>query len=406
MMKIAQINTTYGNADSTGRNVKELHNFFEKSGFESKVYVARINNEIEMLDKNIIFFSSKLDEKIHAILSRITGYQGYFSYLSTVVLISRLKKYAPDVIILNVLHSNCINFSLLFKYIAKEEIPVIFVLHDCFFFTGHCCHYIDVQCEKWKNECGGCPSMKKWNKSLFFDTSRKSLADKKKWYDEIRIKGVIAVSHWLEEEAKQSILHKAQITTIYNWVDQNVFKPNINISSEWNKFYGKKIALAVASFWGEDKGLQEIQQLAVECPNLEIIMVGGNIKEAENIKNIHAIGTVHSAEKLAELYAMADVFLNPSKMETFGKTTAEALSCGTPVVAYRTTACMELVDNTRGALARLGDVDDYIEKAKYVLEKGKTYYSEASVKFAQENFNSMVNMQQYVDVINALIKEK
>ena len=67
---------------------------------------------------------------------------------------------------------------------------------------------------------------------------------------------------------------------------------------------------------------------------------------------------------------------------------------------------MELVDNTRGALARLGDVDDYIEKAKYVLEKGKTYYSEASVKFAQENFNSMVNMQQYVDVINSLIKEK
>ena len=405
-MKIAQINTTYGITDSTGRNVKELHNYFERNGYESRVYVTRINNETEKNDPGIVFFSNAFDGKIHALLSRMTGLQGYFSYFATIKLIKSLKEYAPDVILLNVLHSNCINFNLFYEYVSKLEVPIIFVLHDCFFFTGHCCHYIDVQCEKWKNECGGCPSMKKWNKSLFFDTSRKSLADKKKWYDRIRIKGVIAVSHWLEEEAKQSILHKAQITTIYNWVDQNVFKPNINISSEWNKFYGKKIALAVASFWGEDKGLQEIQQLAVECPNLEIIMVGGNIKEAENIKNIHAIGTVHSAEKLAELYARADVFLNPSKMETFGKTTAEALSCGTPVVAYRTTACMELIDNTRGALARLGDVDDYIEKAKYVLEKGKTYYSEASVKFAQENFNSMVNMQQYVDVINALIKEK
>ena len=58
--------------------------------------------------------------------------------------------------------------------------------------------------------------MRKWNKSLFFDTSRRALADKKRWYDAIKIKGVIAVSHWLEDEARQSILKDARITTVYN----------------------------------------------------------------------------------------------------------------------------------------------------------------------------------------------
>ena len=47
MMRIAQINTTYGSADSTGRNVKELHKFFKENGYESRVYVTRINNREE-----------------------------------------------------------------------------------------------------------------------------------------------------------------------------------------------------------------------------------------------------------------------------------------------------------------------------------------------------------------------
>ena len=241
-MKIAQINTTYGSADSTGRNVKELHEFFKENGCESRVYVTRINNREEEKTSDIILFSNKLDEKSHAILSRVTGFQGYFSHITTKALIRELKQYCPSVILLNVLHSNCINFELLFRYIAENQIPVIFVLHDCFFFTGHCCHYIDVKCEKWKKECGGCPSMRKWNKSLFFDTSRRALADKKRWYDAIKIKGVIAVSHWLEDEARQSILKDARITTVYNWVDQTIFKPTVEFPIEWKNFKGKQIA--------------------------------------------------------------------------------------------------------------------------------------------------------------------
>lgn len=404
MMKIAQINATYGSSDSTGRNVKELHNFFKTNGCESKVYVTRADADDLNPNSDVTIFSNKVDGKIHALLSRITGYQGSFSRIETKRLIKAIKKYNPDVIILNVLHSNCINFKLLFGYIAREHVPVLFVLHDCFFFTGHCCHYVDVKCEKWKEECGGCPSMKKWNKSLFFDTSRKSLMDKKKWYSNIRKKGVIAVSHWMEGEAHKSILSKAKIYTIYNWVDQSVFKPVSSFPEEWRIFGEKKIALAVASVWGEDKGINEIKQLALECPDLIIVMVGTNVDGVDSIENIYMVGKVTDNTKLAEYYSAASVFLNPSKQETFGKTTAEALSCGTPVVTYKTTACTELVDDTRGALAEPGDISEYISKVKDVLKNGKEYYTNAALDFAHNSFDSHTNMQQYMDAIESIIK--
>ena len=346
-----------------------------------------------------------MDEKSHAILSRVTGFQGYFSHITTKALIRELKQYCPSVILLNVLHSNCINFELLFRYIAENQIPVIFVLHDCFFFTGHCCHYIDVKCEKWKKECGGCPSMRKWNKSLFFDTSRRALADKKRWYDAIKIKGVIAVSHWLEDEARQSILKDARITTVYNWVDQTIFKPTVEFPIEWKNFKRKQIALAVASVWGDDKGLQEIKRVALECPELIIVMIGANINGVETMENIYTVGIVNNNTKLAEYYSAASVFLNPSRQETFGKTTAEALACGTPVVAYRTTACTELIDDTRGALAELGDAAGYIREVKKVLKNGKEYYRGAALDFAHRKFDSKTNMLQYMDVIHSLIEE-
>ena len=209
----------------------------------------------------------------------------------------------------------------------------------------------------------------------------------------------------MEEEARQSILRDAQITTVYNWVDQTIFKPAMEFPTEWKDFEGKQIALAVASVWGDDKGLQEIKRVALECPELIIVMIGANINGVETMENIYTVGIVNNNTKLAEYYSAASVFLNPSRQETFGKTTAEALACGTPVVAYRTTACTELIDDTRGALAELGDAAGYIREVKKVLKNGKEYYRGAALDFAHRKFDSKTNMLQYMDVIHSLIEE-
>ena len=407
-MKIVQLNTTYGMADSTGRNVKELHNYFMHEGHESYVYVNKFNDEVSRLDLNVKLFSNKMDQKIHAVLSRVTGLQGYFSKKSTQRLLKELKVIRPDVVVLNVLHSNCINFEMLFSYLAEEKIVTDLVLHDCFFFTGHCCHYVDSNCTRWKDKCGNCPSMKKWNKSLFFDTSKKVLRDKKRWFskfDSLNL-NVIAVSKWMEKEIRQSILKNVNIEAIYNWVDLESFKYTDELPAKLPKQMKNHIAVAVASYWDDDKGLNDIITLSESVNDLTILVIGNSNGKFKTCNNIFEVGIVQDMKEMARYYSIADVFLNPSKQETFGKTTAEAFACGTPVVAYRTTACTELVNRERGGLAEWGNIGDFISKVRDVLNNGRMFYSMRATKFAKENFNDIKNMKAYLNFIEDAVNRK
>ena len=402
-MKIVQINTTYGMADSTGRNVRELHHYFQSKGEESFVFATQYNEDGSSNDKNVFLFSNLFDQKLHAFLSRLSGLQGYYSKSSTKKLLLDLDKILPDVVILNVLHSNCINFKELFYFLSKKQIVTILVLHDCFFYTGHCCHYIDVGCTRWMHYCGNCRSMNKWNKSYFFDTSQKSLQDKKTWYSNIHKLNVIAVSKWLELDVNKSILKNAHITTIYNWLELETFKYTNLVPERIKKYKHRHLALAVASFWDQDKGIDDIIEVAKQIPELTIILIGRTKEQFEQHKNIISLGLIKDMDEMAKYYSCVDIFLNPSKQETFGKTTAESLACGTPVVAYDSTAFKELIDSSRGALAEYGNRRDYIEKVKDVMRKGRKYYSISATRFAKENFNGKINMELYYQFIKSAV---
>lgn len=403
-MKIVQINATYGNADSAGRNVKETHQWLKDHNFESIVYTASFNEQ-PPVDPNVRIFSNVIDKKFHGLLSRLTGLQGYFSVLSTKKLIQHLKKDNPDGVILHVLHSNCINFPILCHYLAQHEIPTILVLHDCWYFTGHCCHFTQSNCVKWQQDCRYCPQIHEWNKSWFFDTAHKCLQDKKKWFDAIPQLGVVGVSDWITGEAKKSILKDAAIIRrIYNWIDLEIFQPQDTSELRMSLSIKptEKILLGVASGWSEKKGLQEMLLAAREFQDCKVIMVGTMPENITIPTNMLCVGTIREPELLAKYYAMVDVFLNPSVQETFGKTTAEAICCGTPVVAYNTTACTELVGEMSGKTARLGDQMGFLKAVKEVLQKEKIDYEPALQKFSRENFKMSVNLDEYLCLIKDL----
>lgn len=402
-MKIVQLNTTYGLSDSTGRNVKELHQYFQSKGEESFVFTTQYNDSSSQTDKNVFRFSNSLDQKTHALLSRISGLQGYYSKVTTKKLLSDLNNILPNVVILNVLHSNCINFEDLFSFLSQHQVVTVLVLHDCFFYTGHCCHYVDVECTRWKHNCGHCPSMKKWNKSYFFDTSQKAIQDKKRWYSLFNKLYVITVSKWLKEDVKKSILKNAQITTIYNWIDLDTFKYTNVLPENIKRYKGRAIAIAVASFWNQDKGMDDIVEVSKKIPELTIILIGRTNGQFNQCENIISVGLIKNMDEMAKYYSCADVFLNPSKMETFGKTTAEAMACGTPVVAYQSTAFRELVDFSCGALAECGNKMDYVTKVKEVMSRGREYYSRATRKFAEVHFNGKANMELYYQFIKMAV---
>ncbi len=401
-MRIAQINCTYGAADSTGRNTMELQQFFLRNGYKSFTYAASINDN--SLSENVSLFSSHWDMRIHGVLSRLTGQQGFFSKRATRKLLQILDKETPDVVFLGVLHSNCICMPLLFDYLARRKIPTILVLHDCWYYTGHCCHYISTGCERWKEHCGKCPQIHQWNKSWFFDHSDRILQKKHEWYNRLARFAVIGVSDWITNEARKSILKDADIIRrIYNWIDLDTFKPQNTdeLRQKLGIAHDEKVLLGVASVWSKRKGLAEMQMVA-QIPNVRVILVGEIAPNMILTKNIITVGRITNAVMLAQYYALADVFLNPSVQETFGKTTAEALSCGTPAVVYDTSACPELVPEGCGRVVRLGDADAYKKQIEYILCHPEQF--ERGREWAEDMFDMEKNMQQYVDIIDDLLK--
>ena len=83
---------------------------------------------------------------------------------------------------MNNLHSNYVNFKILFQYLAKHNIPTVITLHDCWFYTGKCMHYTKINCDKWKTGCNNCPIFKKGNPSWFFDRTKTLWNDKRNIY--------------------------------------------------------------------------------------------------------------------------------------------------------------------------------------------------------------------------------
>ena len=83
--------------------------------------------------------------------------KGFGSRIETKLFIRKIKKIAPDIIHLHNIHQNFLNLPLLFSFLKKAGIPVIWTLHDCWAVTGGCTHFVYNKCENWKTGCYRCP---------------------------------------------------------------------------------------------------------------------------------------------------------------------------------------------------------------------------------------------------------
>jgi glycosyltransferase involved in cell wall biosynthesis len=120
---------------------------------------------------------------------------------------------------------------------------------------------------------------------------------------------------------------------------------------------------------------------------------------------ISSVRRTDSVQELVELYANSDVFVNPSQAESFGMTTAEALSCGTPAIVYDTTACPELVDEDTGSVVPLDDINALADSVRKWCEnpqriKTRKLCRERAVSL----FSRQDRYQEYFDLYSSLLK--
>ena len=393
-MKVLLINSICG-AGSTGRSVFEIAEFLNARGDEC--YIA---HAIGSHYKNEYIIGGSLDRKLHALLSRVTGMQAVFSSYQTRKLIRFIKKHDFDVVNLNNIHSNYVNYPMLMKALIRQKRAVVLTLHDCWFYTGKCTHYTNDMCYRWQEGCGNCPRLKKDISSWFFDFTAKMLWQKKALCEMGADRtAVVGVSDWITDEAKKSVLKNSKIIRrIYNWVDTDKFRPKDNYK-QLRKKYGYEeldiILLGVSAGWGRDKGLFDFVSLAKSLPEYKVVLVGEQKEDADIPDNMKIVGKTESIEELCEYYNMAECFISPSAEESFGKVVAEALSCGTPAVVYDSTASPELVEEGCGFAVPVHDTDALCRAVKRICTEGKDTYAGSCRKAAEEKFEMQKNICEY-----------
>lgn len=407
-MKVLIINSNKSTG-STGKLCTQLINNLKRH-HDIEVFYAFADEKIE--SKNEYKINTRIDQMMHKILSRVFGLQGYFSSISTKKLINYIKINNIDIVHLNNSHANYLNLIKLFNYLNDENKGIVLTLHDCWYFTGHCCHYTIEKCNKWKEECKCCPQIKKWNKSWLFDTSNKMFNDKKNIFTKSKSIGIVGVSKWITEQANQSILGQSNfIIPIYNWVDFDTFRPkNVDKLKEKLKLKDKFVVISVASIWNSSKNLEKIIEVSENAPTNYVFIVIGKVKNKEILKkdNIIYIEKTKNQQLLAEYYSLADVLLNVSLEETFGMTVAEAMSCGTPVVSVNSTANPELINKDTGLIVE-NNAQAIIEALKKIEFNQKRTYSDKCIVYAHDIFSIDKNCEKYYELynnINNLIKEK
>lgn len=363
-MKIFQINSTCG-FGSTGRIAVDILKELEKNGGEGIIAYGR-NSAPENVNSYRI--GSDLDVKIHGVLSRITDRQGFYSSSATKKLIKKIKDYNPDIIHLHNIHGYYLNVAVLFDFLKEYNKPIVWTLHDCWAFTGHCAYFSFNGCEKWKTECNTCPLKKDYPTSLVMDNSKKNYEQKKELFTKPENITIVTPSKWLKDLTEKSFLGKYPVKVINNGIDLTKFKPTESDFREKNNLQNKFIILGVASIWEERKGLKDFIKLnEMLSENEKIVLVGLDDNQLATLsEDIIGIKRTSSIEELAEIYSSADVFVNPTYEDNYPTTNLEAISCGTPVVTYITGGSPESVFEGNGFSVPQGDVKGIYDAIKKV----------------------------------------
>lgn len=397
-MRIIQINAVYEQG-STGRMIKEMHNYFLSKGYDSYICVPNYKGR----DRKIINIGCKFDYLFHSLMSKIAGLQGYFSIVSTLLLLRKISSIKPDIVHLHNLHNNYINLPLLFHYLGKNNVATVVTMHDFWFMTGHCCYYTNDNCMKWQKNCGKCPAIRIYNSSWFFDNTSWLKKKKEAYFARLKKLAVIGNSKWTTKEAAKSFFKKALILdNIYNWINTDIFYPRdkIKCREKYNLKFSEFIVIGVSQYWSILKGLDVIETLAKRNPSYHFMLVGKMNDQRILPNNVTVVGLVESAEVLSEYYSLSDVFINPSLQETFGLVTAEAISCGLPVIVNNATATPELVLEGCGYVVENNNIKQ-IEQ-KLLIMRSEKRNREQMHKLADSTFGKR-NMDKYISTYIRLL---
>ena len=272
------------NDGTIGRIAEQIGQIAINHGWKSYITYAR---NYLYTTSDTIKIGNKLDIYWHGMNTRLFDNHCLCSKSATKKLIKEIKQVKPDIIQMHNIHGYYLNMKMLFNFLKNSCIPIVWTLHDCWPFTGHCVHFDYIDCNKWITSCYECPQKRTYPASILLDRSRRNYEIKKQYFTNVKNMTIVAVSYWLGELVKKSFLSKYPIHVIYNGINTDIFCPVAN-TDEIKKKYGienKFILLGVASTWSIRKGLDDFIALnnMIDHEIYKIVLVGLNNNQIKRL---------------------------------------------------------------------------------------------------------------------------
>jgi glycosyltransferase involved in cell wall biosynthesis len=195
------------------------------------------------------------------------------------------------------------------------------------------------------------------------------------------------------------------ICQIYNGVDTQIFHPYEKdiLKKEWH-LDGKYIVMGMANKWFLPENQDAMQaMMGILNGDTKLMLIGCNnaqCKALQGHEHILPVGFVRDRVRLAQLYSMADVFVNVTHADTLPTVNMESICCGTPVVTYDSCGSPELVGENCGFVVPEGNAEALLEAVE------KTRYMDRGLcsRYGQSHFDKNVCYEKYLDIYRDVIK--
>lgn len=360
-MKLLLVNSVYGSG-STGRICAHLASAVMKAGDQCLTAYGRGTKKPQ--DGEQLFrIGTNWDVRLHGAATRLLDAHGLASRSATEKFLVELRRFDPDIIHLHNIHGYYLQYELLFDALRQLDRPVLWTLHDCWPFTGHCAYFDAASCDRWKTGCGACPQHRSYPASFWLDASARNWRRKKAAFSGLKQLTIVTPSHWLAELVGESFLGEYPTEVIPNGVDSSVFRPRPE--SELQRVLPEGVQpgqylLGVANEWEPRKGLKDFIALAdrIQDTDLKILLVGLNETQLRDLPGtVCGIRRTSSADALAALYSGSAAYLNLTYEENYPTTNLEAAACGTAVISYSSGGSAETLCAHSRAV-QTGDLDE------------------------------------------------
>jgi len=400
-MRIFQLNTFCG-VKSTGRIALEIARLVEVDGGACKIGygVPGVPPEAEPYAFRI---GTPIERKLHGAMRKLMDAEGYGSYFATRALIRELEGFRPDLIHLHNLHGCYLHLPTLFAYLKSARLPVVWTLHDCWPFTGHCAYFDYCGCDSWKTECKSCPQQRSYPICIGLDGSSRNYRMKKRLFAPLERLTFVAPCEWMKQPLSRSFLQTHPVRVIYNGVNRSDFHP---VQSDLRQRYelgNRRVVLAVASEWDERKGLNFLIEAAGRMgEGYRFVVIGLSEAQIRELpKGMIGIAHTESLEELASWYTTADCFANPTMEDNMPMVNLEALACGTPIAVFRTGGCPEALTPECGVVVPKGNVEALCEGIRTLCGE-KPGRTQACLRRA-EAFDAQNTFQAYLSLYKELL---